>query len=335
MLVLICAGGCEAEAELYGEPLSHWLEQLEHADPGVRRSAARSLSFSGVPEIVDALLARLRVEKDESVANNLANSFVSNLRHLRELETDPEAWDREEVAVFLGTGEVAKREDLPSPARWVPELTALLEDPDVRLRRTAAMALEAIEIHALPARDALIARMEDEAEDWTVRGASAYALVKIGQDVPEDAKGISAVAVSGPPDQRHVADWVRRGADGIPQLLAYARERSGSVAFPGARFARQQQEIFAELARMIEVGGEPREDALFLVRRIAPHGLEVLDRALEHEDAEVRRRAAEVLVAVRKTTSRTQPLLERVRSDPDPRVREAAAGVHGAPDRGR
>jgi HEAT repeat protein len=279
-----------AQTAFLGKTPSKWVEDLRDGKPEVRRSAAFALGKLG------------------------DNAFAALPKLKAVLERDKDAGVRETAAVALGDIVAALRggrqawEDLGGALE-----RALGEDPDPRVRRSAAYALGAFGALASPACPAL--RKALRHDDPAVRQNAAWALGRVGGDVPEEAVG----------------DLCELLQDRDALVRRDAAAALGAIGKPVARAAAKP---------LLELAGSDKEEAVVrktavdaLAKLAGPEHVEsapVIYPLLRADDPELARGAAFVLANVGgKPAQEALPVLRKALDDDDPSVQKLAAAALG------
>jgi HEAT repeat protein len=295
------------------------LLQPESAPNGVALPRAEAAQARLAREEVAEVLRALK-EARPALAGVTADADPEVRRQAREVLDDVLVWEAAAAGNNTGatpppTGPVRTvgYEEMSAPLagstppetkRLLERLTTGLADPDVRARREAIDAVEALGAAAEPLLPALAKALEDR--DLIVRWAAARTL---GALAPRGA----LVAV--PALARALAD-----ADlDVFLAVAAALERYGgaaAAAVPALLHALESHDpqFRAPAARTLgEIGPAARDAVTWLAR------------ALRDEDARVRLAAARALGKLGPAARPALDALQRALHDPDPSVREAAS----------
>lgn len=287
---------------------------LERLVPDGRSQAAPSYSPDDLSAL-QPLVAALR-EQQATLLTALADADAAVRRFAQEaLEAGAAATARlqrwQEVlktspeVVPTGAGEAgATGAEL---AQRVASLAAAVSDPDVRNRRAAIDALEALGESAAAAGPALVKALGDP--DSFVRWAAARALGRLA--------GMVDPGTALPPLIRLLED-----ADGdVRRSAAKALEHFGTAALPAT----------AALVRCVRTAdADLRVAAIRALQAIGPNArpaLAALAEALSDRDARTREAAAVALGRFGSAAAEAVPQLRQALTDDNPEVRKAASAA--------
>lgn len=195
--LLTIAGGNEEELRHKEKTINEWIEELDHNDVEVRRSAARALEQTG-PEAKDAIPALIEVleDKDEYVR----------------------------TAAGRALGKIG-----PEAERAIPALMKMIKDQVMIVRMGAAAGLGGIGPKAREAIPLLADAFESPHEDHNVKREAAEALGKMGPEaIPVLVKALQN-------NQYFVRRMSARalgeigGADGVPALIKALQDDDRNV----------------------------------------------------------------------------------------------------------
>ncbi|MCI0340866.1 MAG: hypothetical protein L0216_06885, partial [Planctomycetales bacterium] len=219
--------------------------------------------------------------------------------------------DEEARAVAAGALQEIAGLAAAAGAAAVPVLARVLDDPDVRVRRSAARGLAAAGAAARPVADRLAARLGGE-RDVHVRSALAAALGACGgPEHAETLRGLLADSVAPPSERAAALDALGRlglytsdgpdgpglWLDGDPELLA-AYARAAARAPPPVAWAILQP-LLAHEHYVVRVAAAKAARALASGGAAAPAGAaEGLGALLADPVAAVREAAADSLAAL-------------------------------------
>lgn len=251
-----------------------YAEGLRDPEPRVRLAAARAFENLGN--------ARLRLVRR-------ANSLPTIYGAKGEVERSP--------------AELLKEADFMQPVldRDMPVVIALLRDPDVRIRRATAEALEVLEAKAEPAMAGLILALQDP--DRFVRWTAAKTLGYM----PAERAGPAILPLAG----------VLKDTDlNLRIAAATSLEALGPVA----------KDAVPALAEAIRKGDvEARLAAMYALMKIGPApstaAIPALIECLSSPDPRIARAASEVLAEIGPPAAAALPALRRLVGNEDPDVR--------------
>ncbi len=245
---------------------------------------------------------RVRLEATRAF-ENLGNARLKLVRRANNLPTirDPKN------GIDRSPADLLKQADFMQPVldRDMPQVIELLKDPDMRIRRSTAEALETLEGKAEPAMVGLIAALQDS--DRFVRWTSLRTL------------GFMPPANAGPailPLAKMLSD------QDINLRIAAASSLEALAACPSAKDA------IPALAMAIRSGDvEARQAAFYALRKIGPNpsALTALIGCLTDRDPRIVRAACETIDEMGPPAAAALPALRRLIGNDDADVRAAAS----------
>ena len=279
--------------------LNQWRDDLKSADREARRSAAFALGQIGSPLAVEALVDRLKNDKEPAVREMAARAVGDIIVSIRPRQKPDGEW-----AVAGKALEVA------------------LKDGDPRVRRSAAYALGAFGEQAAPSIPSLRAALRDEAS--TVRQNAAWAIGKMGD--PGAATVSELCALLG--DKSPIVRRLTAGALSEVNAKQETKSPETPLALLGMLENEKDDVVcrtgLGALATMADEGLQKHATKIY--------------RLLESKDAETARAAAFVLANMGgEPATRAVPYLRKALADPDPTIQTIAAaclanaGVAAAP----
>jgi HEAT repeat protein len=337
-----------AEPEFAGRPLSAWTKQLKEDDtPRRRRAAALALGQIGAnnPETLSVVLAALgkaaradgspevRRQAVTAVAQQKPDDSVAAVEDFTEaLRAEKDGSVRLELATALGRFG-------PAAAPAVKPLSACLPDADPKLRVAAVVALGRIGVEASSAAPDLLARLSDADPAVAREAAAAVSRVKPADPAAAAAALVTLLNKADGPLRREVLESLGRLEDrGAPTVAAVAAELAHTdtdvrlaAAQTLARFGPAALMSHGRLTDALRQDASPKvreavARAVVSVCRAEPATAvrTLADRVTADPSVEVRVTIAELLGGYAAVAAAALPELRRARTDPDPRVRQAA-----------
>lgn len=293
------SGPCSAESEPQlqhrGRTMAEWQADLSDAKPQVRLRATVALESFGataVPALVQAL-GDPHWQICDSAMHALIRIGPPAAAPLIQVLADPNSKIRGRSAYVLGRIR-------PAEPASVRALAQALSDANVLFRMTVAKSLEVLGADARDAVPALVRALHDD--NQSVRTSSSRALMRIGPTDPAVIPGLIHGLSARFPDHYSLVVIGPPACSGLVQVLT-----TGSSNARG-------------------------EAALILgrIRPVEPFVLAALLKALHDDPApEVRGRAASSLGTIGSVDGSVIPALLQALQDPQPLVRQWAAGALG------
>jgi HEAT repeat protein len=195
--LLTTVSGNEGKLRLKEKTINEWIEELDHNDVEVRRSAARALEQKG-PEAKDAIPALIEALEDKD-------------KYVR-------------AAAGRGLGKIG-----PEAERAIPALMKMMKDQVMIVRMGAAVGLGGIGPKAREAIPLLADALESPHEDHNVKDRAAEALGKMGPEaIPALVKALQ--------NNQYFARRISAralgeigGADAVPALIKALQDDDRSV----------------------------------------------------------------------------------------------------------